>query len=71
MQSARETKGGAEPAVLTLSADATSALCSTVVARRVKLRALGAMGAAATLPGDRITGIAPSLVVLKNVGEVP
>ena len=29
--------------------------CSTVVARRVKMRALGAMGAAATLPGDRIT----------------
>ena len=26
-----------------------------LVARRVKMRALGAMGAAATLPGDRIT----------------
>ena len=42
-----------------------------LVARCVKMRALGAMGAAGTLPGDRITGIAPSLVVLKNVGEVP
>ena len=42
---------------------------TAVVARCVKMRALGAraMGAAGTLPGDLITGIAPSLVVLIKV----
>ena len=41
------------------------------VASHVKMRALGAMGAAATLPGDRITDstLPPSLVVLKKVGS--
>ena len=75
VQSARETKGGAEPAVLTLMSDERRLQYSSrqrrrafrtlgdetreVVARRVKIAGTGcenrAMGAAATLPGDRIT----------------
>ena len=67
MQSARGGKGGAEREVLTL-------LTRRLQYSRPSRENCGHWVRWVLLPpslGDRITGIAPPLVVFKNVGEVP
>ena len=71
MHNARGETGGAEPAVLTLSDDD---VCTLQYSSRPSRENCGHWVRWVLLPpslGDRITGIAPSLVVFKNVGEVP